>query len=553
MSTQETLVENFDLSIGKSPVNVELLLSYLEIYPNVRDAEVLKSGFVHGFRLGFSGERVAMEAGNLKSARLNSAILKQKIEKEVACGRFAGPFKVSPIENLRVSPVGLVPKADGDWRLITHLSYPKGCSVNDGISEELASVQYTSLDKVADMIFQLGKDSLFAKRDIKSAFRLLPVSPEDFCLLGLRDNEGNIYIDKFLPMGCRISCSLFEKFATFLQWLVVYISKRDTMDHYLDDFIFAGAKNTNDCSELICSFASACDSLGVPIAREKSVGPCTKLIFLGLEIDSVLMIIRIPLQKMEELREIILKVLERKKVVLKEFQSLVGKLAFCSRAIRSSRAFLRRFYDVMITIKRPHHRLNITESIKEDLKMWLTFLDNFNGVSYIPPCTWFENERLQLFTDSAGSCELGCGCFYRNQWVFFPWPKSWQCDELMADITFLEMVPVILALILWGKHLKNKRVLLRIDNEALVIVINKQTSKSKRLMQLVRHFVLLAMEYGIIFKAMHIPSHLNSIADSISRKQWDRFRVLAPDADKEPQQIPARFRSLIYSLRLKNY
>ena len=83
--------------------------------------------------------------------------------------------------------------------------------MNDGISDDLSSVKYTSLDSVVNMVFQLGKQAELAKRDLKSAFRILPISPDDFCLLGIKDNDGNIYIDKFLPMGCKISCALFGK------------------------------------------------------------------------------------------------------------------------------------------------------------------------------------------------------------------------------------------------------------------------------------------------------------------------------------------------------
>lgn len=540
------------LALGKSPININALNSYLDLYPNKQDANLLKNGFTNGFRLGFTGDLICTEIRNLKSARLNPAILRDKIDKEVALGRFAGPFKEPPIKNLKVSPVGLVPKANGDYRLITHLSHPAGSSVNDGISEELSSVQYTSFDTVADMIFRLGNGSLMAKRDIKSAFRLLPIAPADFCLLGLKDEDGNLYIDKFLPMGCKISCSLFEKFATFLHWLVQYISGQNTMDHYLDDFIFGGARGTIECHTLLDTFTSVCSQLAVPIAHEKSIEPCTRLIFLGLEMDSIFMLVQIPLHRIEELRDIITNILSRKKVSLREFQSIVGKLSFFSRAVRSSRAFLRRFYDVMVNITRAHHKLRITEAIKKDLCMWSSFLENYNGVSYIPPEIWSDSDILQLFTDSAGSPGLGCGCFFHGDWAFFQWPESWCKKEVLKDITFLEMVPVLLAIMLWGDRLKNSRVLLRIDNEALVVIINKQTTRSKRLMELVRQFVLLAMEFGIIFKAKHITTHCNKIADSVSRKQWDRFRAVAPDANRDPQIIPERFLMMIYSLNLRD-
>ena len=364
---------SLNLELGKTPINVEVLCNYLQVYPNKQDASLLSDGFRYGFRLGFDGEQVGTEARNLKSARLNPVVLKEKFKKEILLGRFAGPFKSPPINNLKISPVGLIPKTDGTYRLITHLSHPEGTSVNDGISDLDSSVSYTTFDKVADMIFLLGKGSEMAKRDIKSAFRLLPISPEDFWLLGVKDGEGLIYIDKFLPLGCKSSCALFEKFATFLHWLVAYLINLKTLDHYLDDFIFAGVGMTKDCSALVDTFTAVCDQLSVPIAIEKSVNPCTCLIFLGFDLDSVNMTVSIPLHKVEELLKAISEVVARRKVTLKEFQSVVGKLSFFSKAIRSGRAFLRRFYDAMSGIKRPHHRIRISASIRKDLDMWLFF------------------------------------------------------------------------------------------------------------------------------------------------------------------------------------
>ncbi|MCP6146112.1 hypothetical protein NL427_26935, partial [Klebsiella pneumoniae] len=91
---------------------------------------------------------------------------------------------------------------------------------------------------------------IIGKMDVKSAFRLLPVSPTDFDLLGIKFQE-KYFIDKCLPMGCSISCHIFETFSTFLHWLTVSLAQVDSMDHYLDDFIFAGRKNTNTCAHLM--------------------------------------------------------------------------------------------------------------------------------------------------------------------------------------------------------------------------------------------------------------------------------------------------------------
>lgn len=546
---QEIKHDKFSLELGKSPIDTTALRHYLKNYPNREDAQTLIDGFTKGFRLGYTGSHTSTDCKNLKSARLNPKLLQEKLHKEIALGRMAGPFKSAPFPITKISPVGFVPKPDGSHRLITHLSHPVGDSVNDGISDELSSVSYTKFDNVADMVCKLGLGTSMAKRDIKSAFRLLPISPADFWLLGLKDENGYYYIDKFLPMGCKISSALFEKFATFIHWLVSCLADSKTIDHYLDDFFFCGSRDTNVCENNLHVFTSVCKELRVPIAEEKSVGPCAILIFLGLELDSNKMVVRIPPSKLSELRLLLVEVLGQRRTTLRKFQALIGKLSFFSRAIRSSRAFLRRFYDIMSKIRKPHHRIRISGEVRHDILMWLSFLDHFNGVTHIPPTVWNESNVLKLYTDSAGSHHLGCGCICQNEWCFFQWPAHWP-DSILGDLTFLEMVPVLLAIILWAKFFKGRKLVMFIDNEALVSVLNKQSSRSQRVMHLVRNFVLIAMEYEILFHARHVPSECNSVADSISRKQWARFRELAPEADMEPREIPERFASIICKTKL---
>jgi hypothetical protein len=72
----------------------------------------------------------------------------------------------------------------------------------------------------------------------------------------------------------------------------------------------------------------------VPLAEEKKTGPACIIIFLGLEIDTLEMVIRIPQENLVEVRHKLHMVLNKKKITLKE---LVGLLNFCARAIPSVR------------------------------------------------------------------------------------------------------------------------------------------------------------------------------------------------------------------------
>ena len=54
------------------------------------------------------------------------------------------------------------------------------------------------------------------------------------------------------------------------------------------------------------------------------------------------------------------------------------------------------------------------------MRMWLMFLECFNGSVYCPESPWLDNDQPQLFTDSAGGSQLGCAAIFGTLWTFFP-------------------------------------------------------------------------------------------------------------------------------------
>lgn len=98
----------------------------------------------------------------------------------------------------------------GGFRLIHHLSFPRGASVNDGIDPDLCSVVYMSFDATVGWVHKIGRGALLTKTDIESAFGLLPVHPESLHFLGCSWEEGGYFVDWCLPMVCSLSCMYFE-------------------------------------------------------------------------------------------------------------------------------------------------------------------------------------------------------------------------------------------------------------------------------------------------------------------------------------------------------
>lgn len=93
---------------------------------------------------------------------------------------------------------------------------------------------------------------------------------------------------------------------------------------------------------------------------------------------------------------------------------------------------------------------------------------------------------------------------------------------------------------IFGPSLANMKLVLHIDNKALVIILNKQSTRDPDIMVILRSIVLKAMQHNIIFKAEHVPGKKNGLADALSRLQVEKFKSNAPLADEDPVPVPTR-------------
>ena len=359
-----------------TPVKLERLQIYLAGYDTTLK-EFLFEGFRVGFSIPFFGERSSRESRNLKSAIDNPAVVRAKLGEELEAGRIVGPFLTPPFPVFRTSPLGVVPKKTNEFRLIHHLSYPSGASVNDFIPKEFSTVRYATIDDAISIIKKLGPGCYMAKTDIQSAFRIIPIHPKDYSLLGIHW-EGRYYFDRTLPMGLSSSCCLFEKLASALEWIALRVLNVTAVIHVLDDFLFV-APTPEKCQDDLTRFLRLCHNLGVPIAHEKTMGPFWCLQFVGITLDTLKMEARLPQDKIDKCRHLLVSFLSRRSAMLRDFQSLIGFLNFACSVKVPGRAFLRRLIDLTKCITKPHHHIKLTKAIKADLQTWLTFLDNYNG------------------------------------------------------------------------------------------------------------------------------------------------------------------------------
>ena len=526
-----------------TPIFVYKLEDFLAEHPDPTLVSQLCTNLREGARIGFEGQRTPRFSKNLPTALTQPTIVTANLAHEISLGRVAGPFETPPFPNFQVSPIGLVPKKNSaKFRTIFHLSFPKSgsTSINASISREDFSLQYVTIDNAIEGIKHFGHGCFLAKTDIESAFRLIPVHPDDYELLGMYW-DGKYYHDKVLPFGLRSAPYLFNQLSDAIEWILKNKCMISFVCHILDDFLIMEPParvppQDRTCQQSLTAMMLTFKNLNIPVAPGKTQGPATVLEFMGIILDSVRMEARLPGDKIERLRVAFDIFQKRRSCTLKELQSLIGSLNFACKVIPPGRPYLQRMIELTRNVKQPHHHIKLSAGFFKDLEMWKQFIVNWNGASFFLSSAWEDSECLELHTDASGV--LGYGGFFRGKWFQGKWEPHQQLGQPEISIAWQELFAIVVACQIWGESLQNKRIILNCDNESVVNIVNSKRSRIPRAMDLLRHLTLLTLKYNIYIRAKHIPGKYNKIADSLSRFQFQRFRLLAPQADAIPQKIP---------------
>ena len=520
---------DFPLS-APTPIHTFALASELVGHPDKQFCLELINSFATGFDIGYRGPDFMQLSSNLKSATDCPEAIFSCIIKELKSQRIAGPFQQIPLANFRTSPIGAVPKKDGTFRMITDLSSPTGTSINDYISNEESTVSFTGFDAAVDIVSKLGPGAKMGKLDIKSAFRNCPVRREDWHLLGF--SFCNLFfVDLCLPFGLRSSVNRFTRLSDTLTWILKSNYGVSNLVHYLDDF-FLAANTSADCESDMNLTCEVFQKLGVPLAPEKIFGPVSSLTYLGIVIDSQKMEIRLPADKFEELLSSLRQWQCVKKCTKRDLLSLIGKLSFASKVIPAGRTFLRRLIDLSTTVTKLHHRISLNKEARLDIEWWIEFLPSWNGCYKIPDFLVTPAPSIDLYTDASG--ELGFGIFFDGKWLSVPWHQAFQS----RSIQWKELFPIYVSLLIWGPSLCGKKIVFHCDNLAVVNIWSSKTSKCKEIMRLMRRMFYLSAQHQFSVNVAHIVGTDNSIADSLSRFQMERFFQLVPGADRVATPLP---------------
>ena len=145
-----------------------------------------------------------------------------------------------------------------------------------------------------------------------------------------------------------------------------------------------------------------------------------------------------------------------------------------------------------------------------DVLWWQRFLPQYNGVSIIMQADWSAPDA-EVACDA---CLEGAGGWFQGRYFHSEFPEFIKVQGL--HINGLEMLTMLVALKLWGKFLKGKRIIMLCDNLSSVVVMQTGKARDRFLQACLRELVMVQAIWEFELKVQHIRGTENRIPDLLS-------------------------------------
>ena len=234
----------------------------------------------YGFPIGFLGKVKSSShtVKNHKGVTEFPVEVRKYLEKEKGYQAILGPFAEIPFaSDFCISPLNTVSKKDSsERRVILDLSFPEGSAVNEHIPKDFyleskVNLTFPRVDDLVEIIKNKGRCCHLFKRDLKRAYRQIPVDPGDISLLGYCF-ENKYYFDLYLSMGLRSAAQICQRVTNAVKYMCWML--QIAVLNYLDDF--AGADKPELALKAYVELGKLLASCGIEESTQKACPPSTK-------------------------------------------------------------------------------------------------------------------------------------------------------------------------------------------------------------------------------------------------------------------------------------
>lgn len=405
---------------------------------------------------------------------------------------------VNPCEDQFISSIFVIPKHDGNHRLIINLK-----SLN-----EFIKMSHFKIEDHRTVSRLMTCNCFMSKIDISNAYYHIPIKQAHRKYLRFRF-EGSLFEYNVLPFGLNCAPLIFTK---VLKPVISKLREKGYLSvAYLDDILLLG-KSQKECKDNVRRTVELFEYLGFLINYKKSnLSPSHICQYLGLVYNATTMRVSLPSEKRVKINALLRKFSTVKHCKIREFVKFIGSLVSATPAIKYSflhtKLFERERYLALLTSKNNYDaKMYLPSSLSTDFSWWISKI--FNGTNEIR----IDKYQVEVYTDASKS---GWGVYWNSKTTFGFWSE----EEKNLHINLLELWAVYFGLKCLGNEYSGCNILCRVDNTTAVSVINRMGSvRFQNLNKLARMIWEWCQERDIYVFASYINTKDNIYADKASRK-----------------------------------
>ena len=129
-----------------------------------------------------------------------------------------------------------------------------------------------------------------------------------------------------------------------------------------------------------------------------------------------------------------------------------------------------------------------------------------------------RSPSVDLWSDALGSFGCGAICPSFFKWIQLCWNGVLEPSKEEVDsITWMELLPIVLACTVWGHFWQGQTVVVNCDNTGVMAVANLGYSKAPQIMHLLRCLFFIRALYQFSVHVVYIEGDKKTWADAISR------------------------------------
>ena len=523
-----------------TPINVDEFEGLLSNHPNPLFVNSVLKGLRDGFwpwadtHLGEYPDTLDESMADPKDERAFEFICTQR-DKEIEAGRFSQSFGEDLLPGMYSMPIHVVPKPHStDFRLVTNHSAGV-YSLNSMIKrEDICGYPLDNMTHLGEMLLKKKKEFpdeelILFKSDISDAYRNLPMHPL-WQIKQVNTIQKQRHVDRRNCFGGKGSGSLFIAFNSLVTWIGKNVCRISALGTYSDDsFGVELAKNVTlyepynrfmPSSQV--TLLKLWDRLGIPHKEKKQVYGAN-LTIIGINVDANNLTLTLPNENRTELIALLCdfsRVPEKSGVrySLRDFQHLAGWFNWALNVYPLLKPALSNIYAKMGHSKpdKPLTKLYVNNSIRSDLLWAIHHLNRLPGTRVLQSLDWNPDDAdLVAYCDASLD---GLGFWFPGLSAGF-WSTIPE-DPPKDTIFYFEALCVLCAILhSMSFRFPINKLTIYTDDLNTVQMFNSMSALpayNEILKSAVDH-LMMNVDNLIQLRVIHVPGHLNTIADSLSR------------------------------------